>query len=85
MNTSPGKESAVAGIEIRIMENGPYKVYGPMTLLDHEGNQVEVREGKAVALCRCGASTKKPFCDGTHSRIGFIAAEAAVEAEKDVR
>jgi CDGSH-type Zn-finger protein len=34
--------------------------------------------GEAVALCRCGGSTTKPFCDGTHSKIGFDAAERAV-------
>lgn len=67
-------------VEVTIMKNGPYKVKGPISLLDDQGNPVEVAEGRTIALCRCGASTKKPFCDGTHSRIGFIGAEAAVEA-----
>ena len=39
---------------------------------------IEVPEGKAVFLCRCGASAKKPFCDATHSKIGFAAAREAV-------
>jgi CDGSH-type Zn-finger protein len=72
----------MAEVEVKIMHNGPYRIFGPIRLVDHEGNPVEVREGKPVALCRCGASTRKPFCDGTHSRIGFVAAEAAVLEEK---
>lgn len=45
--------------------------------MDAGGDEFAV-EQETVALCRCGASTKKPFCDGTHSRVGFRAAERAV-------
>lgn len=72
----------MADVSIVVTENGPYKVQGPISLSDHAGNPVDVPAGKAVFLCRCGASTKKPFCDGTHSRIGFDAARKAVEEEK---
>ena len=65
---------------ITIRENGPLRVEGNVTLYDHEGNEVETRA--SYSLCRCGGSTNKPFCDGTHSRIGFIGAQAAVEAEE---
>ncbi len=70
----------MADVTITIGENGPFKVEGDFDLVDHEGNPVSTRVGKAVYLCRCGGSTKKPFCDGTHSRIGFVGAEAAVKA-----
>lgn len=70
----------MADVTITIGENGPLKVEGDFDLVDPEGNPVSTREGKAVYLCRCGGSTKKPFCDGTHSRIGFVGAEAAVKA-----
>ncbi len=51
-------------------DDGPYLVKGPVKIVDPAGNEFEV-EGKAVALCRCGGSDNKPFCDGTHKRIGF--------------
>ena len=70
-------------VEIKVRENGPYKVTGPVRLIDADGNEYDLTEqGGAVALCRCGGSTTKPFCDGTHSKIGFEAAERAV-AEAD--
>lgn len=50
---------------IRVRENGPLVITGPMTLTDHEGAVIEC-DGANVALCRCGLSEKKPFCDGTH-------------------
>ena len=73
----------MADVTITVNENGPLKVEGEADLLDHEGNPIETREGKPFYLCRCGGSTRKPFCDGTHSKIGFIGAEAAVEASED--
>jgi CDGSH-type Zn-finger protein len=53
-------------------------VTGPVTLIDADGNEFELPEGDGIVLCRCGASTTKPFCDKTHSKIGFEAAERAV-------
>ncbi len=57
--------------------NGPYLVKGPIRLVDADGNEFRV-DRDVIALCRCGGSTTKPFCDGTHSKIGFQAAEKAV-------
>ena len=69
-------------VKITVTETGPLSVKGPITLVDQDGNQYDLGARKRVALCRCGGSTTKPFCDGTHSRIGFQAAERAV-AEAD--
>jgi CDGSH-type Zn-finger protein len=62
---------------IQTRHNGPYLVQGPVRLVDADGNEFQVT-GDRIALCRCGGSTKKPFCDGTHSKIGFQGAEKAV-------
>ena len=66
----------MAGVTITVRKNGPYLVSGAVELRDAEGNFYPAKE--TVALCRCGASTKKPFCDGTHSKLGFQAAERVV-------
>jgi CDGSH-type Zn-finger protein len=67
--------------KIIALDNGPYLVKGPVLLLDAEGNEFRT-ERATVALCRCGGSTKKPFCDGTHSKVGFREAERAVGLER---
>ena len=66
----------MADVTIDIIKNGPYIVNGQVELKDAEGNVYPAKQ--RMALCRCGASTTKPFCDGTHSKIGFQAAERAV-------
>ena len=69
-------------ITITVRKNGPYAVpAADLELMDHEGNRILLPEGKTtITLCRCGASTRKPFCDGTHSKIGFQAAQQAQQA-----
>jgi CDGSH-type Zn-finger protein len=67
-----GKECHVSTDEttIKATDNGPLIVKGSFSVLDGEGNEYVV-ERAVVALCRCGHSSNKPFCDGTHARIGF--------------
>ncbi len=63
---------------IRCRENGPLVVQGPVKVVDHQGNEFTIPSGKdLVALCRCGASNNKPFCDGSHRTCGFQAAQLA--------
>ncbi len=63
--------------EIKVRENGPYLVTGDdVTLVDWNGASYPIAR-RPFALCRCGASENKPFCDGSHKAAGFEAAEAA--------
>jgi len=66
-------------IIIRLRENGPFVIQGPVKIVDHLGNEFPWPAGKeTIALCRCGQSKNKPFCDGTHKTCGFQAVEIAV-------
>ena len=72
-------------VEIIAKPNGPYLVSGDLSLLelrDGMGQPYDLRAKTRVFLCRCGASTTKPFCDGQHTKIGFQAAEEAVASEE---
>ena len=60
-------------VKIQVRLNGPNLVQGPIDLVDQDGKAFKVPEGEAVALCRCGGSNNKPFCDGAHRSIGFDA------------
>jgi CDGSH-type Zn-finger protein len=68
-------------ITITVREHGSLFIAGTdmgrVRLVDHTGAEISTEGRKAISLCRCGASSKKPFCDGTHSKIGFQGAEAA--------
>ena len=63
------------GVVITPYRDGPLLVRGPFTLADQDGNPIEVGR-RTVALCRCGKSRMRPFCDGTHKVIRFRAPSA---------
>lgn len=71
-------------VTIKVRESGPYLVLGPITLTDVDGNPYTV-QGPNIALCRCGGSQTKPFCDGSHRTNGFAATERAstIASESD--
>lgn len=62
-------ESVAVENIIEVVANGPLLVYGNVTLKDKDGN--ETKKSKVTALCRCGASGNKPYCDGSHTKTGF--------------
>jgi CDGSH-type Zn-finger protein len=62
----------VSDCTITAYENGPLLVRGAFDLMDQDGNEIE-KYRRTIALCRCGRSRIKPFCDGTHKRTGFKA------------
>ena len=65
----------MSDVTITPTDSGPYLVAGRVAVRDPEGNEYEV--GETIALCRCGQSSRKPFCDGTHERANFAALDRA--------
>ncbi|MBX7165055.1 MAG: CDGSH iron-sulfur domain-containing protein [Pirellulales bacterium] len=68
----------MSNVRIRCRVNGPLVVEGPVTIVDHLGQEFTAPADKPlVALCRCGQSQRKPFCDGSHKTASFVAEETA--------
>jgi CDGSH-type Zn-finger protein len=67
-------------VEIKVRDDGPYKVTGPVALIDAEGGRFDVPAGESIVLCRCGQSRDKPFCDAAHKRTGFASCPRAAKA-----
>lgn len=67
----------MSDVTIKARADGPYKVEGPVRIVDAEGREFVLPEGSAIALCRCGHSLTKPFCDKSHRRVGFVADDVA--------
>ncbi len=65
-------------LTIRCRENGPLVVVPPVRIIDHQGKEFALPTDKEkIALCRCGHSQRKPFCDGSHKSTGFQASDQA--------
>ena len=60
----------MSDVTITVKDDGPFLVQGDISILDAEKKEIKA-DGKAIALCRCGASSEQPFCNGTHRQIGF--------------
>jgi CDGSH-type Zn-finger protein len=76
----------MADVTIKPTDNGPYEVKGTLVLLGGDGNPYSLAgerdsDDEAIYLCRCGHSNNKPFCDGTHRKVGF---ESEVRAAADM-
>ncbi len=69
----------MSDVNITCNKNGPLRVSGTFVIRDASGNAFDLAGRDAISLCRCGASANKPFCDGSHNRIGF---QSEVEARK---
>ena len=57
--------------KITVQSNGPVRIEGDFEILDPEGKAFGLGGRSVLALCRCGHSENKPFCDGSHNRVGF--------------
>lgn len=64
--------------EVKGRKNGPYLINGTATYIDADGNE-QTTTGTTIALCRCGQSKNKPFCDGSHRAVGFEAPEIVLQ------
>lgn len=65
------KRMSEEAVKITVRRNGPLRVEGPIVLTDADGKEWDLTGKPGISLCRCGASEKRPFCDGSHNRIGF--------------
>ncbi len=61
----------MAEAKVTVLPDGPCIVEGGVLLQDGDGKPIEGSGKEKYALCRCGASTNKPFCDGAHTKAGF--------------
>jgi CDGSH-type Zn-finger protein len=61
----------MADFRVLVRNNGPLRLEGDIALVDQDGKPFGLAGRTVVSLCRCGHSGNKPFCDGSHNRVGF--------------
>lgn len=67
----------MSDVKIVVRNNGPLRVEGVCTVVDQEGRPFGLAGRTVVSFCRCGHSQNKPFCDGSHNKVGFASEVAA--------
>jgi CDGSH-type Zn-finger protein len=72
--------AATPAVKITVRPNGPFRVEGLISLVDVNGVEWDLTGKPAISLCRCGLSSKRPFCDGTHGREGWKCDASAAPA-----
>lgn len=70
MNNEKNKETVTTETKVDVLENGPLLVHGSLKVVHKDGK--EETKSKTTAFCRCGSSSNKPYCDGTHNKEGFV-------------
>ena len=71
----------MAAARITVMNNGSLRIEGDFEIVDSEGRPFGLAGRNRVSLCRCGQSSTKPFCDGTHKTCGFESVQVAYDLE----
>jgi CDGSH-type Zn-finger protein len=61
----------MSDFKVIVRNNGPLRLEGDITLVDQDGKPFGLGGRTALGLCRCGQSANKPFCDGSHGKVGF--------------
>lgn len=61
----------MSDVKVNVRNNGPLRLEGDIVILDQDGKPFGLAGRTVVSLCRCGQSANKPFCDGTHGKMGF--------------
>jgi CDGSH-type Zn-finger protein len=70
--TFPAREERRMSFKVVVRNNGPLRLEGEdITIVDEAGRGYHLSGRTVVSLCRCGQSATKPFCDGSHNRVGF--------------
>ena len=73
----------MSDVTIRCRKDGPLIVTGDVTLTDQEGTVYDISKHENVALCRCGATNKRSFCDGTHRKTGWAASDTVLQNDRN--
>ena len=67
----------MSDVKVSVRNNGPLRIEGDITILDADGNAFGLAGRTVIALCRCGHSKNRPYCDGAHKECGFAAVDVA--------